>query len=172
MMGKGPVQRLVIHKDYVVEMVTSIIKETNLNVCGEHTSEDLGAFGLYNLSRVRIHRFFLFLIHFSSIYSNRHSFTLGDGADEGPLGQCVANEGVIQQFRKRQEIENKEKDQYKEVVWTLNMELVVKLALLEKETHRQEELEKMITNLTTELATLREQMEKAKTDVMATFYTS
>ena len=66
----------------------------------------------------------------------------------------MANEGVIQQFRKRQEIENKEKDQYKEVVWTLNMELVVKLALLEKETHRQEELEKMITNLTTELATL------------------
>ena len=172
MMGKGPVQRLVIHKDYVVEMVTSIIKETNLNVYGEHTSEDLGAFGLYNLSRVRIRRFFLFLIHFSSIYSNRHSFTLGDGADEGPLGQCVANEGVIQQFRKHQEIENKEKDQYKEVVWTLNMELVVKLALLEKETHRQEELEKMITNLTTELATLWKQMEKAKTDVMATFYTS
>ena len=172
MMGKGPVQRLVIHKDYVVEMVTLIIKETNLNVCGEHTSEDLGAFGLYNLSTVRIGQFFLFLIHFSSIYSNRHFFTLGDGADEGPLGQCVANEGVILQFRKRQEIENKEKDQYKEVVWTLNMELVVKLALLEKETRHQEELEKMITNLTTEFAAIREQMEKAKIDVMATFYTS
>ena len=53
MMGKGPValgpiQKLVTHKDYTVEMVTSIIKETNLNPCGEYTSENLGAFGLYN----------------------------------------------------------------------------------------------------------------------------
>ena len=97
MTGKRPVQRLVIHKDYIIEMVNSM-----LNVCGEHTSEDLGAFGLYNLSKVHIHWFFsFFLIHFSSIYSNRHSFTSGDGAYEGILGQCVANEGVIRQFHKR-----------------------------------------------------------------------
>ena len=53
MMGKGPVapgpvQKHVTHKDYAVEMVTSIIKEMNLNPCGEHISEDLGASGLYN----------------------------------------------------------------------------------------------------------------------------
>ncbi|KAK9988192.1 hypothetical protein SO802_028431 [Lithocarpus litseifolius] len=57
MTGKGPiapspVQRLVTHKDYAAEMVTSIIKETDLNPCGEHSSKDLGAFGLYNLSRL------------------------------------------------------------------------------------------------------------------------
>ena len=62
MMGKGPivpspVQRLVTHKDYAVEMVNLIIKETNLDLCGEHTSEDLGASGLYYLSRVCIHHF-------------------------------------------------------------------------------------------------------------------
>ena len=62
MMGKGlivpgPVQRLVTHKDYAIEMVNLIIKETDLDPCGEHTSEDLGASGLYYLSRVCIHHF-------------------------------------------------------------------------------------------------------------------
>ena len=47
-----PVQRLVTHKDYVVEMVTSIIKETDLDLCGEHSSKDLGASSLFDLSRV------------------------------------------------------------------------------------------------------------------------
>ena len=57
MTGKGlvdldPVQRLVTHKDYTVEMVTSIIKETDLDLCGGQTSEDFGAYSLYDLSRV------------------------------------------------------------------------------------------------------------------------
>ena len=68
----------------------------------------------------------------------------------------MANEGVIQRFCKCQEIENKEKDQYKEVTRTLNTKLTAKLALLEKETRRRKELKKMTTNLATELATLRE----------------
>ena len=68
----------------------------------------------------------------------------------------VANEKVIYWFRKRQEIENKERDQYKEAVWILNMELTAKLTLLEKETRRREELEKMTTNLMTKLSALRE----------------
>ena len=51
MMGKGPavygpVQRLVTHKDYAIEMVNSIIKEMDMDVCGEHTLEDLGASSL------------------------------------------------------------------------------------------------------------------------------
>lgn len=46
-MGKGPiisnpVCRLVTHKDYTVEMVSSIIKEMDLGPCGELSSEDLG----------------------------------------------------------------------------------------------------------------------------------
>jgi len=57
MMGKGPVtlnpiQRLVTHKDYAIEMVNLIIKKTDLDPYGEHTLEDLGASGLYDLSRV------------------------------------------------------------------------------------------------------------------------
>ena len=81
----------------------------------------------------------------------------------------MANEGVIQRFCKCQEIENKEKDQYKEVTRTLNTKLTAKLALLEKETRRRKELKKMTTNLATELATLREWMEKAKADILGKF---
>nr|POE75054.1 hypothetical protein CFP56_15843 [Quercus suber] len=56
MTGKGliapsPIQRLVTYKDYAIEMVSSIIKETDMDPYGEHSSKDLGAFGLYNLSR-------------------------------------------------------------------------------------------------------------------------
>lgn len=59
MMGKGLfvpgfVQRLVTYKDYVVKMVNLIIKEMDMDVCGEHTIEDLGASGLYDLSRVYV----------------------------------------------------------------------------------------------------------------------
>ena len=75
-------------------------------------------------------------------------------------------------FRKRQEIENKERDQYKEAVCTLNQELKATLAKLKKETHLQEEAEKVKTNLTTELTGLREQMDKAKADAVAEFCVS
>ena len=57
MTRKGPIQRLVTYKDYAIEMVNLIIKETDLNPCGEHATEDLGASGLYDLSRVRTRRF-------------------------------------------------------------------------------------------------------------------
>lgn len=50
----------------------------------------------------------------------------------------------------------KERNQYKEAIRTLNMELTVKLVVLKKEAHCHEELEKVNTNLTTELAALRE----------------
>lgn len=46
------VRRLLTHKDYAIEMVDLIIKETDLDLCAEQTSEDLGASGLYDLSKV------------------------------------------------------------------------------------------------------------------------
>ena len=62
MISKGPVnaspiQRLVTHKDYAIEMVNSIIKVTDMDLCGKHASEDVGASGPYDLFRVRTHRF-------------------------------------------------------------------------------------------------------------------
>ena len=47
-----PIQRLVTHKDYAIEMVNSIIKEMDLDPSSEHSLEDLGASSLYDLSRV------------------------------------------------------------------------------------------------------------------------
>lgn len=79
---------------------------------------------------------------------------------------------MIWRFHKRLEIKNKERDQYKEAIHTLNEELITKLAKLKKETQLLEEAKKAKTNLTTELAALCEQMDKAKVDVMAKFKVS
>ena len=49
----GAIRRILTHKDYAVEMVNSIIKETDLDPCADQTTEDLGASGLFDLSRVR-----------------------------------------------------------------------------------------------------------------------
>lgn len=74
MMGKGlvisePVHKLVAHKDYAVEMVTSIIKEMDLDRCGEHSLEDLGASGLFDLSKGRFRRLW-YLVYFLHSCSN------------------------------------------------------------------------------------------------------
>ena len=86
--------------------------------------------------------------------------------------RCIAKEGVIRRYRKYQDYKTKERNQYEEVVRTLNTELIVKLTLLEKETRRREELEKANTKLMMELATFGKQMEKAKADAIAGFRTS
>lgn len=84
----------------------------------------------------------------------------------------MANEGVICWFWKCQKIENKERDQYKEAICTLNTKLTAKLALLNKETRHREEVEKMNTNLMTELAAFCKQMDKAKADTVVMFWIS
>lgn len=58
-----PVRGLVTHKDYTVEIVNSIIKETDLDPYGELSSEDLGTSGLFGLSRVRF-RHSWYLVYF------------------------------------------------------------------------------------------------------------
>lgn len=105
MTGKGPVifdpvHRLVTHKDYAVEMFNSIIKETNLDPCGEHSSEDLGASCLFNLSRVFFHCR-LYLVYFLHSCSNLQFLFQVLVHLKAIQDRCVANEGVIQRFRKR-----------------------------------------------------------------------
>ena len=56
-MGKGPVTqgavcRLLTHKDHAIEMVDSVIKETDLDPCANQTTEDLKASSLFDLLRV------------------------------------------------------------------------------------------------------------------------
>lgn len=86
--------------------------------------------------------------------------------------RCIANEGVICWFRKHQEIENKEWDQYKEAIHTLNEELTLTTVKLKEESRLWEEAEKAKTNLEMELVALREEMEKAKANTVAEFQIS
>ena len=74
MTGKCPVTQRVVgllltHKEHAVEMVESIIKETDLNPCAGQTTKDLGTSGLFDLSRVC----FLFLDYVTALFL--HSFT-------------------------------------------------------------------------------------------------
>nr|POE62736.1 hypothetical protein CFP56_26493 [Quercus suber] len=39
------------HKEYAIEMVNSIIKDTNLDECGVYSTKDLGVSGLFDLAR-------------------------------------------------------------------------------------------------------------------------
>ena len=58
MTSTGPITkgtcRLLMHKGYIVEMVESIIKETNVDPCVEQETKDLGTSGLFDLSRVSL----------------------------------------------------------------------------------------------------------------------
>ena len=64
----GPIQRLVSHREYAVEMVNSIIKDTNLDKCGEHATKDLGVSSFFDLARISIHPvYFPFFFYFSPL---------------------------------------------------------------------------------------------------------
>ena len=64
----GLIQRLVSHREYAVEMVNSIIKDTDLDKCGEHATKDLGVSSFFDLARISIHRvYFHFFLLFLSI---------------------------------------------------------------------------------------------------------
>ena len=80
--------------------------------------------------------------------------------------------GVIYQYRKPQEIENKERDQYKEVVHIISEEMMAKTTKLKEESRLREEAEKAKADLATELTTLRMQVDKAKADANTEFRVS
>ena len=62
-----------MHKEHAVEMIESIIKETDLDPCTVKTTEDLEVLGLFNLSRVLFFKYFLFF-YFTLFYSVVHAF--------------------------------------------------------------------------------------------------
>lgn len=92
-----PIQRLVTHKDYAIEMVNSIIKETDLDPFGEHSLEDLGASSLRSVKGMFLSLIvlcnscilILIVILFQILVQMK---ALQD--------RCVANEGVIRRFCK------------------------------------------------------------------------
>ena len=64
-------------------MVNLINKDTDLDKCGQHAIKDLGAFGLFDLARVSIHRVYFYFVYFISPNYNHHLFA-SNGQDESP----------------------------------------------------------------------------------------
>ena len=54
-------RRLLTHKDYVVEMLESIIKDKDADPCVGQATSELGDSGLYDLARVSIFHSFFYL---------------------------------------------------------------------------------------------------------------
>ena len=50
---QDPKRRLLTYKDYALEMIESIIKDKDVDPCAEQATIDLGALGLFDLTRVR-----------------------------------------------------------------------------------------------------------------------
>ena len=67
---QGAVRLLVTHKEHVVEMVESIIKDIDLDPYAEQMTEELGALGLFDLSRVRL----FFKLSFTVVHSPADGF--------------------------------------------------------------------------------------------------
>ena len=51
--AQGPDRHLLMHKDYAIEMVGSIIKDKDVDPCAEEGTDELGALSLFDLTRVR-----------------------------------------------------------------------------------------------------------------------
>ena len=68
--------------------------------------------------------------------------------------RCIAQDWVICRYWKHQEIENKERDQYKEVVHTFNKELTSIIGKLKAESRLRKEAKKVKAVLSKELSTL------------------
>lgn len=79
---------------------------------------------------------------------------------------------MIRQYRKCQEIENKERDQYKEAISILNEVLKATITKLNKESRLQEEAKKANADQVTELTTFRGQVDKAKANAIMEFRVS
>ena len=82
--------------------------------------------------------------------------------------RCVAGEGVICQLQKHQDIQNKEMDQYKEAVHTLNKELTAITKKLKQESILQEKVQEVKAKLTA----ICGQVETARADAIAEFKAS
>ena len=61
--SQGPDHRLLSHKDYAVEMIESIIKDKDVDLCAEQMMKELRLSSLFYLARVR-----LFLFSFSFLF--------------------------------------------------------------------------------------------------------
>lgn len=86
LIAKGLVHRLLMHKDYVVETIDLIIKETDLDPCADQTTEDLGESGLFDLPRVCFPQTFVLTYYLFTLLLTV-VWILGASAHESASGQ-------------------------------------------------------------------------------------
>ena len=51
--AQGPDHCLLMHKDYAIKMVGSIIRDKDVDPCAKQGIDKLGASGIFDLARVR-----------------------------------------------------------------------------------------------------------------------
>uniref|UniRef100_A0A7N2MAW6 Sodium/calcium exchanger membrane region domain-containing protein n=1 Tax=Quercus lobata TaxID=97700 RepID=A0A7N2MAW6_QUELO len=130
---------LVKDKQHAVQTAYSIVKDLDLEKCSEHKTEALGDFGLFDLIRVIYSK--------SQFYSVIHRQAL----------KC------------RLEEESDQLKKYKEGTRTLHSKvkaLTKQVKKLDGATHRDKELTKANSILTTGVTSLRKSMDKAKADAV------
>ena len=66
---QDPEHHLFTHKDYALEMMESIIRDKDVDPCAEQAMKELGALGLFDLTRV--HSFLCFSIYSFLMLSSR-----------------------------------------------------------------------------------------------------
>ena len=79
-------RRLLTHKDYVVEMLESIIKDKDADPCVGQAMGELGDSGLFDLAQVSIFHSFFCLFIFMPI-SLQLPYLVGLGSYKGFTGQ-------------------------------------------------------------------------------------
>ena len=70
---QGTKHRPLMHKEHAIEMIESIIKETDLDPFAEQLTKDLGAPGLFDLARVCFSHTLLYFV-FSSLANSCFCF--------------------------------------------------------------------------------------------------
>ncbi|XP_030967446.1 uncharacterized protein LOC115992821 [Quercus lobata] len=132
MTSSGPViegpRCLLTHKDYAVEGVESLIKQTDLDPCAQLGTEDLGASAFFDIARA--------LVRVKALQD-----------------RCVAKEGVVSRVRRHNANLMDQQAQYKEAVRLLNSELKDVKEKLGEAEGQQKKLEEEVSSLRAQVET-------------------
>ena len=97
---QDPKRHLLIYKDYALEMIESIIKDKDVDPCAEQATIELGALGLFYLTRVRSFLCF-FIYSFLCLIVDDYPVLQALVRMKALQDRGVAKEGVITRLHKR-----------------------------------------------------------------------
>ena len=152
-------------------MVELIIKQTDVDPCANQETEDLGASGIFDFSRVcPSFRQLYFIVFFHKLTVVFHFQAVV--RIKALQDRFVIEEGVISCFRKHNETLTNEQDQYKEALRTLNKEVAELNEKLKEKTRQWVKEQEAKASLEKELTAFLKQVEMARADAMIEFKAS